>query len=608
MDRLRTKIGYLNLATMLEAYQAAVNEAAIVSITDLDGTIAYVNKKFVEISKYSYEELVGQNHRIINSGHHSSKFFKLMWKTISSGKVWRGEIKNKTKDGNFYWVDTVITPVFDQHGNLIQYFSIRNLITLQKEQEENLIKFQKTLLKREQQLKDAQVVSVTGSWYLDLPGETLEWSEETYRIFDIPFETAMTYNLFLQLVHPEDRQMVNENWLAALKTGKYDIEHRIVVPGHEKWVREQAHFEFDESGTLLRALGTVQDITEKKQNENILAQSELLYRNLFNNSPFAIGILSKDSLQFLQVNETAVKLYGYTSNEFLQLNAYDIRVKEQHNNLEAQIREDSYTKDNSVRAHRKKDGSIIYVEPAIAEINYRGKQAYLITIHDITEKLRMEEELRQIKIGRENELLRATMESQENSRAEIGRELHDNINQLLVASTIFLKHALFNKSDDKILISKSLDIVVSAMDEIRKLSSSFVPPSLNVLTLKEAIGVLAQNFQLSNTTIAFDIRINEAVIDEAFKINIYRIIQEQCNNIIKHAAATTAIISLVQSENKLLLKITDNGKGFDPKQKAKGIGLSNIIHRTEAYYGKLNIQSKPGKGCSITATFTLPLH
>ncbi len=608
MDRLRTKIGNANLATMLEAYQAAVNEAAIVSITDLDGTIAYVNKKFMEISKYSYDELVGQNHRIINSGHHSSKFFQLMWKTISSGKVWRGEIKNKTKDGNFYWVDTVITPVFDQYGNLIQYFSIRNLITLQKEQEEHLIKFQKTLLKREQQLKDAQVVSVTGSWYLDLPGETLEWSEETYRIFDIPFETAMTYNLFLQLVHPEDRQMVNENWRAALKTGKYDIEHRIVTASREKWVREQARFEFDKSGMPLKALGTVQDITEKKQNENILAQSELLYRNLFNNSPFAIGILSKDSLQFLQVNETAEKLYGYTSNEFLQLNAYDIRVKEQHNNLQAQIQEGTYTKDNSVRAHRKKDGSIIYVAPAISEINYKGTQAYLITIHDITEKLRMEEELKQIKISRENELLRASIESQENSRAEIGRELHDNINQLLVASTIFLKHALFSNSDDKILISKSLDIVMSAMDEIRKLSSSFVPPSLNVLTLKEAIGNLAQSFQLSNTTIAFDIRLNEAALEEAFKINIYRIIQEQCNNIIRHAAATTAIVSLVQSENKLLLKITDNGKGFDPKQKAKGIGLSNIIHRTEAYNGKLTVQSRPGKGCTVTATFTLPLH
>lgn len=599
---------YNELSSLLQAYQSAVNEAAIVSVTDISGKIIYVNDKFVEISKYSKEELLHQTHRIVNSGYHAADFFKTMWQTISAGKPWRGEIKNKAKDGSFYWVDTVISPVCDKKGKIFQYLSIRNLISVQKEHEEELERSRETLLKRKQQLKDAQQVAKTGSWYLDIPGHSLEWSDETYRIFCIPTNTKMTYELFLQYVHPDDRPMLEQSWQTALKTGQYDIEHRIITKGGEKWVREKARFEFDEAASLLKALGTVQDITEKKQTENTLRTSEMLYRNLFNNSPSAIGIMDKDTLQFLEVNATAIKLYGYTREEFLQLNAYDIRVDEQHNILTEQVKQGIYAADKSVRMHKKKNGDIIFIEPTITEIEYKEKGAYLITIHDITERLKIEEELKQIKISREIEMIRTALESEEKSRAEIGRELHDNINQLLVASTIFLKHALLVENNDTKLISKSLNITNAAMEEIRKLSSSVVPPPLKVETLKEAISHIADNFKLSHTTITVDINADENIMEDAFKINLYRIIQEQCNNIIKHAKADAAKISLQQTDEQLLLQITDNGKGFDMQQKAKGIGLSNIIHRAEAYYGTYRIESSPGNGCTIEIAFALPLH
>ncbi|MES1217570.1 MAG: PAS domain S-box protein, partial [Bacteroidota bacterium] len=176
---------YRELLKTLQAYQAALNEAAIVSITDLKGRIMYVNDKFVEISGYSADELIGKNHRIINSNYHPPEFFKQLWETISKGMVWCGEIKNRKKDGSFYWVYTAISPVMDHKNKAYQYLSIRNPITLQKEHEEKLIKFQQELLKREQQLKDAQQVAKTGSWHLDIARNSLEWSKETYRIFEI---------------------------------------------------------------------------------------------------------------------------------------------------------------------------------------------------------------------------------------------------------------------------------------------------------------------------------------------------------------------------------------------------------------------------------------
>lgn len=583
----------------LQAYQSAVNQAALVSITDLDGKIMYVNSKFTEISKYTAEELIGNTHSIINSSYHSDEFFRDMWQTISSGKHWRGEIKNRKKDGSCYWVDTVITPVLDQKGKIFQYLSVRNVITDKKQNEEKLISIQKEIMRGKQQLKDAQKISKTGSWHINLPGNVLELSEETHLIFEIPEETEITYEMYLGKVHPADRAMVIETWQAAFISHEFDIEYRIMTDKGIKWVRERASFEIENS-IIVAALGTVQDITEKKKIEDSLRESETLYKNLFNNSPFAIGILEKKTQRFLEVNNTAMNLYGYTKEEFLKLTAYDIRVPAEHNVLEHQLSAGNYTTDTSIRKHKKKNGDIILIEPSISEIKYKGKQVYLITITDVTDKLRIEEELNLAKITRQKEII----EAQEKSRAEIGMELHDNINQLLTASRIYLKniHGLAKKEQE--FLQASLAIIGSANDEIRKLSASLVTPSLQSMSLKEYIELFSNSFELANVALETNVSINETNLGEGLKINIYRIIQEQCNNIIKYASATKVNINLVEKDNLLLLEITDNGIGFDQNSKKKGIGLNNIMYRAEAYNGKVNIISSTGKGCKVFVEFT----
>ena len=244
----------------------ALDEHAIVSSTDVAGRIIHVNDKLCEISGFSREELLGNNHRMLKSNHHDESFYKNLWQTISSGNIWHGVICNLAKDGREYWVDSTIVPFIDEKGKPYKYVSIRTNVT--------------NIRVSEQRLKRSQEFANIGTWDWDIETGNLFWSDRIWPHFGYKKEiTETSYDNFLAAVHPEDRKMLTEAIANCVEKGDvYDIEHRVVWPdGSIHWLHESGDVVRNRVGEPQHMLGVVQDITALKEadirqkgNNNIL--------------------------------------------------------------------------------------------------------------------------------------------------------------------------------------------------------------------------------------------------------------------------------------------------------------------------------------------------
>ena len=229
------------------------------------------------------------------------------------------------------------------------------------------------------------------------------------------------------------------------------------------------------------------------------------------------------------------------------------------------------------------------------------------TMQDVTEQVMLQKRLEFEKEQNQKAILQTAIESQEKERNEIGRELHDNVNQILAAANIHLGLVRFGSHERSLeLVKEGQSLIMKAVDEIRKLTHHIVSSHIDDVGVIVAIENLTEEI---NSLLAFKIEfchnIKEDIIPYAVGLTVFRIIQEQLNNIMKYASASNVSISLNIMEDQLVLNINDDGVGTAFAEIKKGIGLSNIKNRTAAYNGKVNFETSPGNGFTVNAQLPL---
>lgn len=393
----------------LDAYRHALDLSSVVAITDNRGVITYVNENFCKISQYQPEELIGHTHTVINSGHHPIEFFAKMWATISSGRIWQDEIKNKAKDGSYYWISAIIVPFLDDDGKPLQYMAIKSDITALKQARDR--KYELLF----DQSRDSLIIEKPDGTFTEVNDAFCNMLGYTRTEFMKLTRTDITV--------PDDPNL-QKKLEERSETGHYE--------GPLKYKRKDGSIVDADISTVVytdengetRTYVSARDMTQKIKTEEALRNSEQRFRALIENSKDVI-VLSAPDGNMIYLSPSIKDIFGYEPDELLNTPAFDIMHPEEiPGNLAELIRltnNPGVSGDVTIRI-KHKNGTWRWIEAtSMSQLHNPAVNAVVSNFHDITEKVKAELALRdsenQFRASLEKKIDERTLQLQEANKA-----------------------------------------------------------------------------------------------------------------------------------------------------------------------------------------------
>lgn len=573
----------------------------VICTVNADGKFVTVSAAAKKLWGYEPQELIGRNAMsiVIDEDHERTLKNVELIKADPSKNTCENRIRRK--DGfitNIAW-----TAHWDEEDQMM-YCVARSID--KKKRVEHL------LIESEEQLRFAQKLAKIGNWYIDLNSNKLKWSEGLYEIYGVDKKKwqSPTTELFFSLIHPDDQAMCLGEVEKMKRVGNSDHIHRLIRPEDGKivYVRHLCREIKNEYGEIVAITGIAQDVTEQKEAEIKLLLSEQRFKSLVQNGSDIIAVLDQQG-NFKYVSPTSLRIAGYHPEELIGKNVFHLMHPEDIPFMMerfAEVVEDR--NDDTATEHRfmAKNGEWIWLESqAIDRTGEANIGGIVVNSRHVTERKKLENQLAIEQKNRQRAITAAVIKAQECERSQLGQELHDNVNQVLTTVKLYNEMLFDGIGDSKEILQKSIHHLQSCINEIRSISKRLSAPTLGKITLGESVKELVESINLTKRLQIKSIitGLEKKIIPQDFHLTIYRIVQEQLNNIIKYADAKNVSIVIQNTPDKFFLQIEDDGKGFNVKAKRKGIGITNMETRTENMHGKLEIISSLGKGCKLIACF-----